>query len=218
MKIIKLNISVAILILISILISGCIEEKSSATTNTVQCDNERDTTDNKLTININNASKKCEYLKMHCIGESCSVDNDYISYIYQDDDVYFYFSYKPEILSTDYSLESIQKNFKYFNLRVYFPTKKTTNSFFYYWNFNPIYSLNNFSSDGIKLRLTKFEDGKLHGKIEGNINKITEEIHKNSSGCVTDDVAGVCYESETTDIDFTINFSIVLDTNTSNSH
>ena len=93
-----------------------------------------------------------------------------------------------------------------------FPRKlQTESSKFYFSNLTPIRKLEEFSTEGLKFTLDEYEDGRMHGIIEGTVTEITEEIKSHSPDCFIGDILGICYKSEKANIPFTIKFNLALE-------
>lgn len=93
---------------------------------------------------------------------------------------------------------------------VFFPEKKTASSEFYFSDLRPIRKLNMVAENRFEFTIDSYEKASLKGTLKGNITKITETITSDDPNCISDDIQGICYESEEANIPFALNYDFCI--------
>ena len=92
-----------------------------------------------------------------------------------------------------------EKNFNYYDLRIYFPDRQTKRKEVYYSTRDPIRDF----------PIIDDSDGQITMQISGIIDEITTKIERKIN-CQTGDIIGICYEHEEAHIpyDYMLTFTI----------
>lgn len=149
------------------------------------------------------------------VGVTCDATHRHRPHKYTHDRIRISLSFGPEIVNS-YSLTSLVENFNAMNVEIFFPEQDTENSTVFFKHFAPLTVLgeemNLSRTDGMSLEFTAYEDQYLRGTIQGVMTKITTRTEDpNNPECVLDDIVGICYKDESTNLPFTVHFNIPVD-------
>jgi hypothetical protein len=139
----------------------------------------------------------------------CDQHYDYRAYRYEDDRVFLYLSFDPNVIGTS-TYEELVSYYNYLNMEVRFPERTTTASRFFYANRYPVARLTEPNADGVIVEFLAYEEHRLRGRISGTATRITEFRTSNQPGCRIDDQGGICFFDEPANIPFVITFDLTL--------
>ena len=143
------------------------------------------------------------------LAVTCDESFDYHAYAGEVDSLSLYLSFKPGIVK-DKSPEGVLAAFNYMYFTLAFPSLKTDSSVFYVTS-PPLFGKVN-DSTSFKSEITKYENGKLYGRLRFPVRYLRERIESRSPDCYAGDMLGICYKTLDLKrrIDYVIDFEVDL--------
>ncbi|SHG78409.1 hypothetical protein [Ferrimonas marina] len=172
----------------------------------------------QLTYDLNGETTEIAYatsseLIISCPeGVSCDQSFDYRAQVFEDENIYIYLSFGPEIVDS-YSLQTLSEHFNYLDFRLKLPDQSTEKTDVYFSHRQPVTELNvdtyPDNSDGMLLQFNDYSDHVLSGAISGIATQLTAYTEDATDpDCKTDDMMGICYENRETYMPFSVVFTI----------
>jgi len=145
-------------------------------------------------------------------GVVCDASFDYRAHHYEDEHIYLYLSFNPELVN-DYSFDGLVEHFSYMNFNLKLPSLSSGDTEVYFHHREPLSELgvDNYltHTDGMLLQFHSYIDGTLTASVSGTITTITHRTEGSSEpDCITDDILGLCYEEQAVYMPFSVDFAL----------
>lgn len=160
-------------------------------------------------IHVQNPDEQPGFVMSCPLNVVCDQHFDYRAYTYEDDRVFLYLSFDPDVIATS-TYDGLIKHYNYLNMEVRFPERATATSRFYYANRYPVERLTKPNADGVIVEFFTYEESRLRGRISGTATHITEFRTSNEPSCRVGDQGGMCFFDEPAELPFVITFDLTL--------